>query len=65
MLRGLHIFLIGGILFDPDIDAVPDESTIIQAPPDLRSLLLQSLAIIISYLFCRISNRLGPDVSSL
>ena len=50
--------------FDPEIGVVPEESTIIQAPPDLRSLLLPSLAIIISH-FCRISNRLGPDVSSL
>ena len=51
--------------FDPDIDVVPEVSTIIQAPPDLRSLLLQSLAIIISYLFCRISNRMGPHASSM
>ena len=35
--------------FDPDIDVVPEESAIIQAPPDLCSLLFPSLAIIISH----------------
>ena len=36
--------------FDPDIDVVPEESAIIQAPPDLWSLLLPSLAMMMSRL---------------
>ena len=36
--------------FDPDIDVVPEESAIIQAPPDLWSLLFSSLAMMISRL---------------
>ena len=34
--------------FDPEMIMLPEESAIIQAPPDLLSLLLPSLAIIMS-----------------
>ena len=47
--------------FDPDDAILPNESAIIQSPPDLLSLLLPSLAIIMSYFRCRSSNKLGPD----
>ena len=50
--------------FDPDDAILPNESAIIQAPPDFSSLLLPSLVIIISHLCCRMSNKVGLNVSS-
>ena len=50
--------------FDPDIDVVPEESAIIQASPDLWSLLLPSLAMMISQLFSMSSNFVVLDKGS-
>ena len=50
--------------FEPEVAILPDESAIIQAPPDLRSLLLPSLAILLSHFLCRLANKLGPNNSS-
>ena len=50
--------------FDPDDTILPNDSAIIQAPPDLLSLLLPSLAIIMSHFRCRSYNKLGPETSS-
>ena len=51
--------------FDPEMMMFPEESAMIQAPPDLLSLLLPSLAIIMPLCVWIISRRLGPRSSSL
>ena len=51
--------------FEPEMMMFPEESAMIQAPPDLLSLLLPSLAMIMPPCVWIISRRLGPRFSSL